>query len=61
MKLLRTILPLLYEATSGQTVSGHYGTFPEIDWAATFLESGTTPAVTAATTGSTGMTIGYNP
>ena len=61
MKLLQSIVPLLFEATSGQTVSGHYGAFPEIDWAATFLETGTTTSVTATTVGSSGMTIGFNP
>ena len=52
MKLL-TQAGLLYNAVHSQTVDGHYGNFPEIDWMATWSEAA------QVTTKST--SIGLNP
>lgn len=54
MKLL-TQSGLLYSAVQSQTVNGHYGTFPEIDWSVTVDESVSVPGVISTTT------IGLNP
>ena len=52
MKLL-TQASLLFNAVQSQTVDGHYGTFPEIDWIANWEE--------APQTVLTSTSIGLNP
>ena len=58
MKLL-TASGLLYSAVQSQTVDGHYGAFPEIDWNVSYDEI---PSGSTMTSGSTGTaTIGLRP
>ena len=57
MKLL-TQSGLLYSAVQAQTVDGHYGAFPEIDWSVQFDEAVSTTIGGAA---SDDTTIGINP
>ena len=57
MKLL-TASGLLYSAVQSQTVDGHYGAFPEIDWMVQFAESASTMASGVTTTGTS---LGINP
>jgi len=52
MKLL-TSTGLLYSAVQSQTVDGHYGTFPEVDWTTFVAEA--VGSATAATS------LGLNP
>ena len=54
MKLL-TSAGLLYNTVSSQTVDGHYGSFPELDWVAYWAEGIFTPGTT------TTKTVGMNP
>lgn len=61
MKLLSSS-GLLYSAVSASaTVDGHYGVFPEIDWAVTIAESATTVATQTAGLSSSGNVITGTP
>jgi hypothetical protein len=55
MKLL-TASGLLYSAVQSQTVDGHYGSFPEIDWTVSYDEAVSAQGLTTTTT-----KIGVNP
>lgn len=56
MKLL-TQSGLLYSAVQAQTVDGHYGAFPEIDWSVQFDETLSAPGTDTGT----GASVGLNP
>lgn len=53
MKLL-TQTGLLFNAVTSQTVDGHYGTFPELDWIASWGEA-------VQVVGPASATLGINP
>ena len=58
MKLL-TQAGLLYNvAVTSETVDGHYGTFPEIDWIASWTEAAQVAAFATATTGLSPQVMG---